>query len=217
MKKIILGLTMGALMFANVFALTAIKEGVDYTVIPSATSTPTKLKKINIKEFFSFTCIHCKDVEPLVENYLASNKNVELDKIHVIWGDDQNMVADAKLNATIQLLKLNKLYVPVFNAIFSGQKLNDATSLKVFLANNGLNKEQVNKFLDAYNSFDISSTVGRYKTMTADPSYNLTGTPTFIVADKYIVSPAQPPRLIEVIKALVIKQSGVKTVTKSAS
>lgn len=209
MKKILLGLV-GFLMVTSSFAVSTIKEGVDYTVIPSVAKPTAKPKKVNVKEFFSFTCIHCKDVEPLIDNYVASNKNIELDKIHVIWGNDQSMVADAKLNATVQLLQLNKLYVPIFNAIFSGQKFNDMDTLKKFLASNGLNKDQISKFMDAYNSFDVSSTIGRYKTMTADPVYDLKGTPTFIVADKYIVSPAQPPRLIEVIKELVAMQ-GVPT------
>ena len=207
MKKLFLSI-IGAIFFMVANAGVTPVEGVDYTIIPnSAKVVKSKSGKVNVKEFFSFTCMHCKDVEPLVQEYIATNKNIDMQQIQVVWGSDANMVAFAKLNATIQLLKLNKLYIPAFNAVFARQNINDPMVLKTFLASNGLTKAQIDNFLTMYNSFDISMTVGKYKSMTEDTKYNITCTPTFIVADKYIVSPAQPPRLIEVVKALVNKVS----------
>ena len=211
MKKILLG-CISFLFMAAAFASSAPQEGVDYAVIPQAINkVKTKPSKtVNVKEFFSFTCIHCKDVEPLIEAFVSSRKVVELEKIQAVWGDDLNMRSFAKLNATIQIMKLNRLYIPAFDAVFSRQNINDPEILKTFLKSNGLNNDQIGKFMNMYNSFDVSIIVAKYKTMTEDPKYNITGTPTFIVADKYIISPALPARLVEVVNALVTKSTANK-------
>ena len=57
---------MGVMFFMLANAAVVPVEGVDYTVIPNANLakiTKNKSGKVNVKEFFSFTCIHCKDVE----------------------------------------------------------------------------------------------------------------------------------------------------------
>jgi thiol:disulfide interchange protein DsbA len=212
MKKLML-LVLGSMLTLSVFADNAFKpkEGVDYTVIASAARTTQKKQaKVNVKEFFSFACIHCKDLEPLMQKFLKSNKHAQVEMIHVVWSDDPNMVNLAKLNATLTIMNLNKLYVNVFNAIFANQNLTDAKVLKDFLAKNGLDKKQIDKFFSIYNSFDVAATVGKYKTMTADPKYAVNGTPTIVVGDKYILSPAQPDKLIQVTNALVDQISAGK-------
>ena len=208
MKKI--GLLLSWLVFTiSVFAANPasvpIKEGVDYTVIVSAPSTKSaKNQPVNVKEFFAFTCIHCKDLEPLMETYMKANaKKINLEKIYAVWSEDPTMQGLAKLNATLQTLKLNQLYEPAFDATFARQNLTDRVVLKSFLATNKLKPAEIDKFFAVYDSFDVNAMVGKYKTMTLNPAYGINGTPTIIVADKYILKPAQPPKLIEVTNALV--------------
>lgn len=192
---------------ANAVNSKPIVEGVDYTILSTPVPATGEPKgKVNVKEFFSFSCIHCKDIDPMVENTLVPNKKVDLDKIQVVW--DANTSNFAKLNATIVLMKLNKLYTPAFNAVFSRQDLNDPKVLKSFLLANGLTDDQANKFIATYNSFTVSSKVSEYKTMST--TYNITGTPTFIVADKYVASPALPDKLIDVVQQLVVKAANEK-------
>lgn len=197
-----------SLSFSSVFAAAAsqiqLTEGKDYTLLNAPVQKTVEPKgKVNVKEFFNYACIHCKDIEPLVEQSLINDKTVDLNKIHVVWGDQPEIAGFAKLNATIQALSMQQLNVPAFNAIFSGQNLNDQDTLKKFLAQNGLKPADVSKFMTTYNSFTISSKVGEYKNLTT--SYNIQGTPMFIVADKYVASPALPPRLIQVVQALIEK------------
>jgi thiol:disulfide interchange protein DsbA len=59
------------------------------------------------------------------------------------------------------------------------------------------------KFMATYNSFAISTKPQEYAQYTQ--AYNITGTPTFVVANKYMTKPAQPAQLIQVIQALVDK------------
>lgn len=195
-------LTLGSLLLTiNVYA-TPVVQGVDYTIATNPVPSTVPAGKIDIKEFFSFTCIHCKDVEPLVEASITNNKKVSLERIQVPW--DPKTTELAKLNATYQMLNLERLYTPTFNAIFAGQDLTDPKVLTAFLKQNKVN---VKSFMNTYNSFDISTAAGRYKNLMT--AYKVEGTPTFVVANKYILKPAQPARIIEVLQYL-IKQQKVK-------
>ena len=206
-RNILLVLAGSLVLGQAVAAAQPVVEGTDYTVLTTPVQkTPEPKGKVNVKEFFSFTCIHCKDVDPMVEGILIPNKKIDMSKIHVTW--DATTSNYAKLNATLQLMKLNNLYTPAFTATFARQDLNDQTILKAFLSQNGLNADQVNKFMSTYGSFTVNSKVSEYKSQMN--TYNITGTPTFIVADTYVVKPAQPERLIEVVLYLVNKATATK-------
>lgn len=201
MKLLLIGLLSG-LAFNNVWALSKpVVEGTDYTIISGVPVTNEPKGVVNVKEFFAFTCVHCRDIEPMLQKTLLPNKKIDFDKIHVAW--DSNSMNFAKLSITIKLMNLNKLYVPAFNAFFDRRDLTNPAELKTFLAQNGLSKDQVDKFLATYNSFTANSKAAEAKKLTE--AYNITATPTFIVADKYQVMPAVPERLLEVVQELVKK------------
>jgi thiol:disulfide interchange protein DsbA len=199
-KKIVGGLLFLLLTF-NIVAINSIKEGVDYTVIDKKIKI-NKNKPINVKEFFSFSCIHCKELEPLLDEYQVNNlKKIELQRIHVVWGDDQIMLKLAQLNATISIMGKSKELNPlVFAAIFMQNNLTDMDLLKQFLKKNKIDE---NKFMAIYNSFEVNKLVATYKALTSNIKYNISGTPTVIVDDKYIISPAVPSRIIEVLNYLI--------------
>ena len=190
------------MVFLNHAIASSVVEGTDYTVLNKMVVKKTEPKgKVNVKEFFSFVCIHCKDVEPLVNSKLMTDKTVDLDRIHVAWNPSTS--GYAKLNATLQILNLDKLYTPVFNATFSQHDLNDPIQLKGFLTQNGFSKDQTGKFMSTYDSFTVNSKVSEYKSQM--DAYDISGTPTFVVGDKYVVSAALPDRTIEVVQYLVKK------------
>lgn len=193
MKKFIL---LSLLSLTTYLYASPVKEGVDYTIATNVVPITPLKGRVNIKEFFSFTCIHCKDVEPLLEATIAKNKRVNLEKIQVPWDDKTTSLA--KLNATYVLMNLNRLYAPTFDAIFSGLDLTDNKVLTGFLVRN---KVDVTKFMANYNSFDVSMVPGKYKNLMQQ--YNVTGTPTFVVDNKYILKPAVPQRIIEVLQYLI--------------
>ena len=183
----------------------SIKEGVDYDVLTTSVNKTAEPKgKVNVKEIFSFVCVHCRDLEPLLEKATQGNKSIDLQKIHAVWdGADDTIYKFAKLSATFEVLKLNNLYVPAFTAIFNRENLTDKQVLANFLQNNHLSAKQQTEFMQALNSFSVDAMVKQYGELTN--RYNISGTPTFIIADKYEVRPAQPQRLIEVVNALVAK------------
>ena len=181
----------------------AIKENIDYTKI-SAVSKPldTIPGKVNVTEFFSFSCIHCSILEPSLSTWYTGNKKINLQRIQVVW--ESYNTGYAKINATAQLLKLNSKFIQnVFNATINDRaNLEDPAQLKKFLKDNQALVDS-KKFMATYNSFAISTKPQEYAQYTQ--AYNITGTPSFIVGNKYLTKPAQAEKLIQVLQALVDK------------
>jgi thiol:disulfide interchange protein DsbA len=203
MKKTLLLLLTSSFAVSSFAADIAITQGTDYTVIPAVTKPlPQKAGSVTVTEFFSYACIHCSILEPTLDQWINSVKNVNLNRIQVVW--DGNFTGYAKINATVQMLNLSSAFnQQVFKATMQQhQDLQDPTQLKAFLAANK-NLVDPNKFMATYNSFSVSSKPQEYAQFTT--AYNITGTPTFVVGNKYMTQPAQPQKLIQVIQALVDK------------
>jgi thiol:disulfide interchange protein DsbA len=216
--SLLIGTTVAATPQAQTSNNKSLVEGKDYTILNVAVAKTSEPKgKINVKEFFSYTCIHCKEVEPLVEKSIVPNKNIDFNKIQVVWNDQAEITGFAKLSATVGELGLSRLNAPIFEAIFANQNLNDPAILKTFLQKNGLKPKDVDNFMATYNSFAIAGKVGEYKNLTK--GYSISGTPTFIIADKYVASPALPERLVVVVDALIdkAKQEAATTNTSTKS
>lgn len=186
-----------------------IKQGTDYTLVSGVTKPlPTTPGKVNVTEFYSYACIHCSILEPTLDQWYAGTKNVQLNRIQVVW--ENNFSGYAKINATVQAMNLGtKFNQQIFNATMTQRKnLEDTAQLQSFLETNKAIVDP-KKFMATYNSFTISTKPQEYAQYTQ--AYNITGTPTFIVGNKYVTTPAQPAQLIQVIQALVDK---VKTEQK---
>ncbi|HMT02420.1 MAG TPA: thiol:disulfide interchange protein DsbA/DsbL [Burkholderiales bacterium] len=195
------------LTFFNIGQLFAadilIEEGKDYKLLSVPISVVNIPRgKVHVIEFFSYNCVHCRAVEPLIKEKLAINKKIALDTIQIVYDEKYNG-AFARINATIKLLHLERLEKAIFAAVAEQKDFNDVIQLKQFLAKNGLNQKQIEQFMDTYNSFTVNGKVNEYKQLTTE--YNVIATPTIVVADKYVVSPAQPEKLIQVTQALVNK------------
>ncbi len=179
-----------------------IKENIDYTKVNAVSKPlPSTPNKVTVTEFFSYACIHCSLLEPSLIKWYANSKNVVLQRIQVVW--ETNFSGYAKINATAQLLNLSPAFIQkVFDATLKDKIiLEDQSKLKKFLDNQKLVDPK--KFMATYNSFTVNSKPQEYAQYTA--AFNITGTPTFVIGNKYLTKPAQPKRLIQVIQALVIK------------
>lgn len=181
-----------------------VELGRDYTILNNKNipQLSKQSKQVNVKEFFSFYCIHCKDVEPLVEEQLLNNKKIKLEKIHVIVGEGLNNFG--KVAATTNALKLPKLNMIFFEAVSNGSELKNDKDVQDILKANGVKDKDIAKFMNYYNSFAIDVKVGEYKQLTK--TFDIKSTPVFIVNNKYLVSPAKPDKLITVVKFLVNKE-----------
>ncbi|AXK38405.1 thiol:disulfide interchange protein DsbA/DsbL [Crenobacter cavernae] len=197
MKK----LALVALLCATSFAQAAITLGKDYTVLakPQPVANP---KKVEVIEFFSYTCIHCYHLEPTLSAWEKKRPaDVDFRREQIVWG--QSMEGFARLYSTLNVSGLlGKLHQPAFEAV-----LKQKTNLGDEAVLSGWIKQQAGadagKFMQTYKSFGINAQVKRASKMTRD--YAIEGTPTIVVAGKYATLPAEPARLMQVVDELVAK------------
>jgi thiol:disulfide interchange protein DsbA len=198
MKK--LGFLM--LLLVSTLSQAAITLGKDYVVLaqPQPVADP---KKVEVIEFFSYTCIHCFHLEPLISAWEKKRPaDVSFRREQIVWG--KQMEGYARLFSTLQSTGLSsRLHQPVFDAVMQKKiNLGEPSALTGWI------KQQpgvdVNKFMQTYNSFGTNAQVARASKLTRD--YAVEGTPSIVVNGKYALTPAEPPRLIQVLNELVAKE-----------
>jgi len=156
-------------------------EGTDYRKIepPQPTTTPGKIEVI---EFFSYMCPHCKEFYPLVSTWAAQlPKNVVFRRVPVGF----NRPAWVNLARAYYALQvsgdLDKLDEALFRAIHDEHlQLFDASSLTDWVGKNGGHAEQ---FAAAYSSFGVNNQTVQADQL-ADKSH-ADAVPTMVVNGEY--------------------------------
>lgn len=130
--------------------------------------------KMVVVEFFDYQCIHCKDMAPVIEKLVESDKNVKVVfKEFPIFGETSEYAARAALAAN----KQDKF--PAFHLALMAvkEKLTDAKVLEV-AKQVGLNTDQLKKDMDGQDikdqlkqNYDLANKLG------------IMGTPAFILAN----------------------------------
>lgn len=195
MKKLVLASSIAFALFAssafaqNVPGLTAGKQ---YLVldVPAAQSavpaTEVPAGKTLVTEFFWYGCPHCFDMEPMVNKLIQDEgSNIVFKRIPVVY---PRWESGAKLFYTLQEMGLlDKMHDKVFytihkenNNIMDDQKARDA-----WLTKQGIDSV---KFESVYNSFTVATKLNQGKAYLA--TYKITGTPTFVVNNKFSISPS---------------------------
>lgn len=184
---------------------TAIEAGKDYLVLSPA--QPRGLKsKVEVVEFFAYTCPHCFELEPELNLWAKKlPKNVVLKRQPVIFNDSWEPMARAYF-ALEALGQVDRLHADVFDAIHvEDQKLTEPAVFFDWAAKHGVDKARL---MAAYNSFGVSAKVARAKQMGR--AYKLSGVPTLAVNGRYLTSAAQTGshvKALEVVDALIRQES----------
>lgn len=143
--------------------------------------------KIEVLEFFWYGCIHCYNLEPLVEKWEKTlPKDVQFRRVPAIFND--RWAHDAAIFYTFEALGvLDKMHKPFFDAIHrSALKSDNRQSLAAWLEKNGLDAK---KFEATMASFGVQTRVRRAAQLTA--AYKIDGTPAMAVHGRYTVSTEQ--------------------------
>ncbi len=189
------------LLLVSAVAMADIQPGRDYVELRAPQPSSAPAGKVEVIEFFSYTCIHCYRLEPAVESWAAKlPAHVSFRREQIVWSKEMEPLA--RLFATQrQMGLLDKLHKPVFDAMMRDkQNLADEKLLTPFLKAQGVD---VNAFLQTSKSFGMASQVSRAAKMTRD--YQIEGTPTFVVAGRYATMAAEPSRLLQVVDELIAK------------
>lgn len=142
--------------------------------------------KIEVLEFFFYTCPHCNTIEPMIVKWQKTlPEGVVFKSVPVAF--NASMRDMQKLYYTLDALDRLDLQPAVFKAIHEENKdLTQAKNIIDWAAAQGMDRQA---FTDTFNSFGIQTKVSRADELTK--SYHVEGTPTIAVGGRYLTSPAQ--------------------------
>jgi len=194
---IIKGLVVVAALSFSGVTFAAAQLGKDYTLLNPP--QPTDNKQIEVLEFFFYGCSHCFNLhKPLTAWEKSKPKDVQLTFVPTIFRDSMEPMART-MYALESMGQLDKLHDALYNAWNVNKvELFDEASIGDFVASNGVDRA---KFSAAYNSFSMQSRVARAKQMVR--SYHISGTPTLVVAGRYVITGLQPDDTVRVLKEVI--------------
>ena len=196
-----------ALVAAVVFAslslgvaaqMAAPQEGKEYLRLKNPQPVETG-KNIEVIEFFSYSCPHCGEFEPILQNWIKTKPaDVQFRRIPVMF--QERWIPLAKVYYTLEALgEEARLSPEVFAAVHGkGLSLWEDKTFFDWAASKGLDRKKVE---DMYNSFAIGGKVNRAR-MSAQ-AYQVQSVPIVIVDGKFVSnrvpSHAAIPPLIDVL------------------
>lgn len=161
-------------------------------------------KKIEIFEFFSYACSHCNDFSPKLNAWTEKNKNlVEVKKMPVSFNRTA-MKALAKLHYALQTVgKNNPAEAKIFDAVFSRKNIYNENAAAEWLKTQGWSDQEIKDFKVAYNSFGVNSLVSNSDKLAQ--TFDISGTPTLVVAGKYVIETTNFDQVLKTADFLVNK------------
>ena len=156
-------------------------EGKDYLSLDKRVPTDVGAGKIELIEFFWYSCPHCNNFEPQFSAWVkAAPKDVVVQRVPVRFRDD----FEAQQRAYYVFESLNMVDVmhgKLFHAIHvERQQLNTGQALAAWANKNGLPEK---KFMDTFNSFGVA-TKARRATQLQD-AFKVQGVPALGIAGRF--------------------------------
>jgi thiol:disulfide interchange protein DsbA len=160
------------------------RAGTDFLVLDKPAPVEAPTGKIEVVEFFWYSCPHCNRFEPALEEWIKkAPKDVMVRRVPVSFRPD--FEPQQRLYYVLEAMnKVDELHKKVFLAIHGEkQLLNTAELVATWAEKQGINKA---KFLEMYNSFGIA-TKARKATQLQD-AYKVDGVPALGVAGRFYTS-----------------------------
>ena len=163
------------------------QDGTDYLTLDKAAPTEAHAGKIEVVEFFWYSCPHCNAFEPQLESWIKKlPKDVVIRRVPVSFRPD--FEPQQRLYYVLESMgKVDEMQMKVFNAIhLERQPLANVDQITAWVEKHGINKA---KFVDAYNSFPIVTKV-RKATQLQD-QYKVQGVPALGIAGRFYTDGTQ--------------------------
>ena len=156
-------------------------EGTDYLTLDKRVPVEAPAGKVEVIEFFWYSCPHCNAFEPKLVSWIKKlPSDVSIRRVPVAFRDD--FVPQQRLYYTLEAMgKLDELHGKVFTAIHAERQVIDKeASIVAWAEKNGLDKA---RFQELYNSFSVQ-TKARRATQLQD-AYKVQGVPALGIAGRY--------------------------------
>ncbi len=162
------------------------EDGRDFKTLSKPQPTEAGAGRIEVIEFFWYSCPHCNAFEPTLVNWIKrAPADVVVRRVPVAFRDD--FVPQQRLFYTLEALgRLDDLHAKVFEAIHV-QRLptNREELILAFAEKNGLDRA---RFQETYNSFAVQSKARRATHL--QDAYQVEGVPALGVAGRYYTDAA---------------------------
>jgi len=178
--------------------------GADYLRLDKQVAVDAPAGKIEVVEFFWYSCPHCNAFEPALEAWIKRiPKDVSMRRVPVGFRDD--FVPQQRLYYTLEAMGLlDQLHAKVFAAIH-GEKLplNKGDAIADWVAKQGVDRA---KFVEQFNSFGMATKASRATQLQND--YRVEGVPALGVAGRYYTDGSlagNMPRALQIVDYLLVE------------
>ena len=156
-------------------------EGTDYLSLDKRVPTDVGAGKIELIEFFWYSCPHCNAFEPQFAAWKkVAPKDVVVQRVPVRFRDD--FEAQQRAYYVFEALNMvDAMHGKLFNAIHNErQQLNTAPALAAWADKNGLPEK---KFMETFTSFGVASKARRATQL--QESFKVQGVPALGIAGRF--------------------------------
>ncbi|MBO9680643.1 MAG: thiol:disulfide interchange protein DsbA/DsbL [Acidovorax sp.] len=184
MKRREFSLTAATAVAASAFSLPALaqpREGKDYRKLGKPVASEAPAGKIEVVEFFWYSCPHCNAFEPTFAAWMKSvPKDLSVRRVPVAFNG--SFVPQQKIYYALEGMgKLEDMHAKVFRAIHVDRlKLAKDDEIFDWMGKQGVD---VAKFKEMYSSFTVSNQVR--KATQLQEAYGVEGVPSMGVAGRY--------------------------------
>jgi thiol:disulfide interchange protein DsbA len=157
------------------------EEGKEYRKLDKVVPVESPPGKIEVIEFFWYSCPHCNAFEPKLVSWIkTAPPDVVIKRVPVAFRDD--FVPQQRLYYTLEAMgKLEDLHQKVFDEVHKQrQPTNREELILAFAEKHGLDKA---KFAELYNSFSVQTKSRR--AVQLQDAYRVEGVPAIGVAGRF--------------------------------
>jgi protein dithiol oxidoreductase (disulfide-forming) len=161
----------------------AFSAGVDYRRLDKPVAVDAPAGKVEVIEFFWYSCPHCNAFEPTLDAWIKqAPKDVVIKRVPVGFRPD--FAPQQRLFFAIEAMGLiEKLHAKVFQAIHvERQRLDTPEAIADWVAKQGVDKA---KFMEQFNSFSVASKQKR--AVQLQDAYRVEGVPALGVAGRFYI------------------------------
>jgi protein dithiol oxidoreductase (disulfide-forming) len=157
------------------------EEGTEYLTLDKHVNSEAPQGKVEVIEFFWYSCPHCNAFEPRLEAWIKKQPaDVVIRRVPVAFRDD--FVPQQRLFYTLEAMgKLDELHGKVFQTIHANREpINREDSILAWAGKQGLD---TTKFKELYNSFSVSGKARRATQL--QEAFKVQGVPAIGIAGRY--------------------------------
>ncbi len=167
----------------QVLAQQAFRAGKDYLTLDRPVPTDVGSGKVELIEFFWYSCPHCNSFEPAFAQWVKNApKDVVVRRVPVAFRDD--FVPQQRLYFTLEAMNLlDTIHPKVFHAVHvERQPLNTDVAIQAWIEKQGVDGK---KFAETAKSFGVAGKLKR--AVQLQNEFRVEGVPSLGVAGRYYV------------------------------